>query len=104
MVDMGFRDFLFKEESQKEDYDAVWEYFVKIMAPVHLAPLWHTAKVLNIKTYTPLFSVRLLNFLRNLPYTERVDRKIEKDLASLHLPNSVVERESIGFDVALETI
>jgi len=104
MVDMGFRDFLFKEKSQKEDYDAVWEYFVKIMAPIHLAPLWHTAKVLNIKTYTPLFSERLVNFMRNLPYTERVDRKLEKELALKFLPNSVVERESIGFDVALETI
>ncbi len=103
MVDMDFRDFLFKEKSQKEDYDAVWEYFVKVMAPVHLAPLWHTAKVLNIKTYTPLFSERLLNFLRNLPYTERVDRKLEKELALAYLPNSVVERESIGFDAALET-
>jgi asparagine synthetase B (glutamine-hydrolysing) len=104
MVDMGFRDFLFKEKSQKEDYDAVWEYFVKIMAPVHLAPLWHTAKVLDIKTFTPLFSEGLVNFLRNLSYTERVNRKLEKELASAHLPNSVVERESIGFDVALETI
>ncbi len=104
MVDMGFRDFLFKEKSQREDYDAVWEYFVKIMAPVHLAPLWHTAKVLNIKTYTPLFSERLANYMRNLPYSERVERKIEKELALKYLPNSVVERESIGFDVALETI
>ena len=104
MVDMGFRNFLFKEKSQKEDYDAVWEYFVKIMAPVHLAPLWHTAKVLNIQTYTPLFSEELINFLRNQPYTERIGRKLEKELASVYLPDSVVERESIGFDAALETI
>jgi len=103
MVDMGFRDFLFKEKSQKEDYDAVWEYFVKVMAPVHLAPLWHTAKVLNIKTFTPLFSESLVNFLRNQPYKERVGRKIEKELALTHLPDSVVERESIGFDAALES-
>ncbi len=104
MVDMGFRDFLFKEKSQREDYDAVWEYFVKIMAPVHLAPLWHTAKVLNIRTYTPLFSERLVHYIRNLPYTERVARKLEKELALAYLPNSVVERESIGFDVALEFV
>lgn len=101
-VNMEFRDFLFKEKSQKEDYDAVWEYFVKIMAPKHLAPLWHTAKVLNIEVYTPLFSESLVNFMRNLPYTERVDRKIEKELALMYLPESVVERESIGFDEALE--
>ncbi len=102
MVDMGFRNFLFKKISQKEDYDAVWEYFVKIMAPEHLAPLWHTAKVLNIEVYTPLFSERLVNFIRNLHYTERVDRKIEKELALTYLPESVVERKSIGFDAVLE--
>ena len=104
MVNMGFRDFLFKEKSQKEDYDAVWEYFVKIMAPIHLAPLWHTAKVLNIEVYTPLFSDRLINFMRSLPYTERVGRKIEKELALMYLPKSVAERESVGFDVALDSI
>ncbi len=104
MVNMGFRDFLYKEESQKEDYDAVWEYFVKIMAPKHLAPLSHTAKVLNIEVQTPLFSERLMNFMRNIPYRERIGRKIEKQLASMYLPKSVVERESIGFDVALESV
>ena len=104
IVNMGFRNFLFKGKSKKEDYDAVWEYFVKIMAPKHLAPLWHTAKVLNIEVYTPLFSERLVNFIRSLPYIERVDRKIEKELALMYLPESVVERKSIGFDVALETI
>ena len=104
MVNMGFRDFLYKEESQKEDYDAVWEYFLKIMAPKHLAPLLHTAKVLNIEVYTPLCSERIISFMRNLPYTERIGRKLEKQLASMYLPKSVVERESIGFDVALESV
>lgn len=102
MVRMGFRDFLFKEKSQAEDYNAVWEYFVKIMAPRHLAPLLHTAKVLKIDVYTPLFSDIFLNFMRTLPYYERIGRKIEKQLASMYLPESVVERESIGFDIALE--
>lgn len=102
MVDMGFRDFLFKDKSQKEDLDTAWEYFVKIMAPVHLVPLLHTAKVLNIYVYTPLFSDRLLDFIRSLPYTERVGRKIEKELSLMYLPESVVERESIGFDIALD--
>jgi asparagine synthetase B (glutamine-hydrolysing) len=69
MVNMGFREFLYKEKSQKEDYDAVWEYFVKILAPRHLAPLLHTAKVLKIEVYTPMFSEGLINFMRNLPYT-----------------------------------
>ncbi|MBA7544156.1 Asparagine synthetase [glutamine-hydrolyzing] 3 [subsurface metagenome] len=104
MVNMGFRDFFYKRRSQKEDYDAVWEYFVKIMAPKHLAPLWHTAKVLNIEVYTPLFSERLLNFIRTLPYTEKIGRKIEKKLALTYLPESIVERESIGFDADLESV
>ena len=104
MVNMGFRDFLYKEKSQKEDYDAVWEYFVKIMAPQHLAPLLHTAKVLDIDVYTSLFSEGLINFMRSLPYTERLGRKIEKDLALTYLPKSIVERESIGFDAVLEPV
>ena len=104
MVNMGFRDFLYKEKSQKEDYDAVWEYFVKILAPRHLAPLLHTAKVLNIEVYTPLFSERLIKFMGNLPYRERADRRIEKELALMYLPTSVVERESIGFDAVLEPV
>ena len=101
MVQMGFRDFLYKEKSQEEDYNAVWKYFVKIMAPRHLAPLLHTAKVLNIKVYTPLFSESFLSFMRVLPYTEKIGRKIEKQLALKYLPKSVLERESIGFDIAL---
>lgn len=104
MVDMGFRDFLYKEKSQEEDYDAVWEYFVKILAPEHLAPLLHTAKVLDIEVYTPLFSEGLINFMRSLPYTERLGRNVEKDLALTYLPESVVERESIGFDAVLEPV
>jgi len=103
MVSLGFRDFLFKEKSQEEDYDAVWEYFVTVMAPQHLAPLLHTAKVLNIEVYTPLFSERLIVFMRKLPYKERVGRKIEKKLAMKYLPKSIVERKSVGFDVALTT-
>jgi asparagine synthetase B (glutamine-hydrolysing) len=103
MVHMGFRNFLFKEKSQTEDYDVVWEYFVKCLAPKHLEPLLHTAEVLSIKVYTPLFSESLINFLRVLPYNEKIGRKIEKQLALKYLPISVLKRESIGFDVALET-
>lgn len=104
MVSMGFRKFLYKEKSQKENYDTVWKYFVKIMAPRHLAPLLHTARVLKIDVYTPLFSKELINFMMNLPYKERIGRKIEKALASMYLPKSILERESIGFDLALETV
>ena len=104
MVEMDFRDFLYKEKSQKEDYDAVWEYFIKDIIPYNMAPLRHTAEVLNIEVYTPLYSERLINFVREIPYTERIGREIEKELASMYLPQSVVERESIGFDVALDSV
>ena len=104
MVSMGFRKFLYKEKSQKENYDTVWKYFVKIMAPRHLAPLLHTAKVLKIDVYTPLFSKELINFMMNLPYKERIGRKIEKELALRYLPKSIIGRESIGFDIALESV
>ncbi len=102
MNQLGFRDFLYKAKSVKKDYDTVWEYFVEILLPRHLEPLLHTAKILDIKVYTPLFSKNLVNFMRALPYTERINRKIERDLALKYLPESIIERESIGFDVALE--
>ncbi len=102
MNQLGFRDFLYKAKSATKDYDTVWEYFVEILLPRHLEPLLHTAKILDIKVYTPLFSKNLVNFMRALPYTERINRKIERDLALKYLPESIIERESIGFDVALE--
>lgn len=102
MVRLGFRNFLYKAESEREDYDAVWEYFVEIMLPRHMEPLLHTAKVLNIDVYTPLFSENLVNFMRNLPYEERVNRRMERNLAAEYLPKPIIERESIGFDLALE--
>jgi len=102
MVRLGFRDFLYKARSEREDYDAVCEYFVKIMAPRHLEPLLYTGKVLNIDVYTPLFSENLINLLWSLPYRERIGRKIEKNLAAKYLPKHIIERESIGFDIALD--
>jgi asparagine synthetase B (glutamine-hydrolysing) len=102
MVRLGFRDFFYKAESEARDYDAVWEYFVKVMLPNHLESLLHTSKVLDIDVYTPLFSDNLLNFIRNLPPKERIGRKIERDLAAYYLPKSIIERESIGFDLALD--
>jgi asparagine synthetase B (glutamine-hydrolysing) len=102
MVRLGFRDFFFKAESEAKDYDAVWEYFMNVMLPNHLEPLLHTSKVLDIDVYTPLFSENLLSFIRNLPSKERIGRKIERDLAAKYLPQPVIERESIGFDLALD--
>ena len=102
MVRLGFRDFLYKAKSEEGDYEAVWEYFVKVLLPNHMGPLLHTAKVLSADVYTPLFSENLIDFLRTLPIEERINRKIEKALATKYLPKSIVERKSIGFDVALE--
>ena len=72
MVRLGFRDFLYKAKSEREDYEAVWEYFVEVMLPRHLEPLSYTSKILDIDVYTPLFSKALLNFMRTLPYIERL--------------------------------
>jgi len=104
MVRLGFRDSLFIEKSAPEDYEAVWNYFIERLAPKHLAPLLHTAEVLNSEVYTPLWSESILSYMRGMPYIEKIGRKIEKELARKYLPDSVIERESIGFDVALEAI
>jgi len=102
MVRLGFRDFFYKADSDVEDYNEVWKYFVEVMLPNHLEPILHTSTALNITVYTPLFSENLVNFIRTLPYTERIGRKIERDLAAKYLPQSIIKRESIGFDMALE--
>lgn len=101
MVNLGFRDFLFKAKSSKEDYEAVWEYFVKILLPNHMEPLMNTGKILDLDVYTPLFSQKLIFFLRTLQLPERIDRKIEKEIALRYLPKSIIERKSLGFDNAL---
>lgn len=102
MVKLGFRDFLYKAKSTEEDYKAVWEYFVRILLPNHMEPLLHTARVFNLDVYTPLFSSDLTNFLRTIPIQQRINRKIEKTLAAKYLPKLIIERKSMGFDVALE--
>jgi asparagine synthetase B (glutamine-hydrolysing) len=102
MVRLGFRDFYYKPKSTPEDYTAVWEYFVKILLPNHLEPLLQTSKIFNLNVYTPLFSKSLIEFLRGVPSKEKTNRKIEKALAAKYLPKSIIERKSMGFDVALE--
>jgi hypothetical protein len=102
MVKLGFRDFHYKAKSTEEDYKAVWEYFVNILLPNHMEPLLHTAKAFNLDVYTPLFSSELTDFLRTIPIQQRINRKIEKALSSKYLPKSIIERKSMGFDVALE--
>lgn len=102
MVKRGFRNFYFKDKSDSKDYENVWEYFIEAIAPHHLEPLWHTAKMLNINIYTPLFSERLVKFMKNVTYTLKIGRKIERKLAMKYLSESIIQRDSIGFDVALD--
>ncbi len=102
MVQLGFRDFYYKEKSSESDYNTVWDYFMEIMAPRHLSPLFHIADELDVNVYTPLFSDTLIQFLKSLPFQECVDRKIERMLSQKYLPQAVIERESIGFDLALD--
>jgi asparagine synthetase B (glutamine-hydrolysing) len=102
MFRTGFRDFLYKEKAEEKDYKAVWEYFVKELAPKHLAPLRHTAEILDIEVFTPLWSNSVLEYMRRMPYSIKIGRKIEKKLAKNYLLESIIERESIGFDVALD--
>ena len=102
MVRLGFRDFFYKAKSEARDYEDVWEYFVEVMLPNHLQPILHTSTALNVSVYTPLFSEDLVNFIRSLPYTDKICRKIERELAAKYLPQPVIQRESIGFDLALD--
>lgn len=104
MVRLGFRDKLFKEKSDAGDFEGVWNYFIERLAPKHLAPLLNTVGELKIKVFTPLWSKSVLDFTRQLPYTEKVGRKIEKELAKKYLSSSIIERESIGFDVAIDIL
>ena len=75
---------------------------MEIMAPRHLSPLLHIGNVLDVNIHTPLFSDKLIQFVRNLPFYTRIDRKIEKGLSQKYLPQAVIKRKSIGFDLALE--
>ncbi|MCK9220945.1 MAG: asparagine synthase C-terminal domain-containing protein, partial [Bacteroidales bacterium] len=97
MVKLGFRDSLFKEKSTPEDYEDVWNYFIERLAPKHLDPLLNTTKSLNMNPFTPLWSESILDYMRGMPYFEKIGRKIEKELAGKYLPDSIIERESIGF-------
>ncbi len=101
MFNMGFRDFLFKEKSQKEDYKAVWEYYIKTIYSKQIDPLLYIANNLGVKIYSPLFSDKIVEFMRGLSYKERIDKKIEKELALKYLPESVVHRKKLALNVAL---
>jgi len=102
MVNLGYRDFYFKKEPESADYDAVWRYFADIMLKRHVEPLMRITKTLNLQVYTPFWTPAALDFIRSLECTERIGRKLEKELARAYLPVEIIDRESVGFDVALE--
>ena len=96
MFNMGFRDFLFKENSQTEDYDAVWEYYIKTIYSKQIDPLLNIANIVKVKIFSPLFSDKIVDFMRKLPYKERIGKKIERELALKYLPESIINREKIA--------
>ena len=104
MIEMGFREFKFKEKSQIEDFNAVWDYFQEDLKLTTITPLMHTAEVLGLEVYTPFTSTELINFMRDLPYQNRIERKLENKLASRYLDELVIERKKVGFPDALKSL
>jgi asparagine synthetase B (glutamine-hydrolysing) len=102
MIRLGYRDCLFKDKSTQKDYESVWNYFIECLALKHLAPLLNTGNALDLKIFTPLWSESIISFMRQLHYTDRIGRRIEIQLAKEYLPASIIERESIGFDIATD--
>jgi len=102
MADMGFRDFLYKEKSQEKDYNAVWEYYIETINSKQIDPLLYIGKILNVKFYSPLFSEELIDFMRKMSFRERIDKKMERELALKYLPKSIITRKKIALHEALK--
>ena len=102
MFDMGFRDFLFKRKSRKKDFNSVWEYYIKTIYEKQIDPLLHIANTLGVEIYSPLYSNKIVKFMRSLPYQDRINKKILRELALKYLPESVVHREKLALNAALE--
>jgi hypothetical protein len=60
----------------------------------------YTPQNVYVHSTTPDTNSWHIPFLKT--YTERIGRKIEKELVLKYLPKSILEREGIGFDIALE--
>ncbi len=102
MVRLGFRDFYFKEKAEEKDYNSVWEYYIEMLIPEHIDVIAYIAKSLDVTIYSPLYSKEIISFMRSLPYTERLNKKIEKELAILYLPDYIITRKKLALNVALE--
>ena len=103
MIKLGFRDFDFKEKSDEEDFNSVWEYYIAMLGPEHIDIISYIAKALSVTIYSPLCSGEVISFMRSVPYIERINKKIERELASGYLPNSIIAREKLALNVALKS-
>jgi len=62
----------------------------------------YIAKNLNVSVYSPLCSSEIISFMRSQPYLEKVNKKIERDLASDYLPKYIIMRDKLALNVALD--
>ena len=102
MVKLGFRDFYFKEKSKPEDFNSVWEYYVAMLTPEHINIISYISSHFGVQVYSPLCSDELISFMRDLPYTDKIDKKLERELALKYLPKPIVYRGKLALNVALE--
>lgn len=102
MVKTGFRDFDFKEKSNEKDYNDVWEYYIDMLKPEHIDIISYIAKNLNVTIFSPLCSNEIISFMRSLHYTERINKKIEKELSKKHLPNNIITRKKLALNEAMD--
>lgn len=96
MISVGFRDFLFKDKSTEEDYNKVWEYYITTLIPQQVNPLLYLESIMGVKFYLPLVSDKIIEFMRSLPYIERVGKKLERELAAKYLPEHIINRKKFN--------
>jgi asparagine synthetase B (glutamine-hydrolysing) len=101
MFNNKFRNFLFKEKSVEQDYNDVWEYYINTLIPQQVKPLTYMEEIFNIKFYLPLCSEKLIEFMRNVSYINRIDKNIERNIANKYLSKDIINRKKFnlkGYD------
>lgn len=101
MIESGFRDFLFKDKSNEGDFNAIWEYYVSRLYPDHIEIMSYIADHFGLTIYSPFCSDELISFMRGLSYTDRINKKLERELALEYLPESIIYREKLALNIAL---
>lgn len=101
MISMGLRDFKFKEKSDAEDFNAVWDYYISVFKPEQLNPLVHVASHFGLTIHHPLYSVNIVKFMGDLPYQFRIRKSLQRELAIGYLPESIIYREKYNLPSAL---